>query len=78
MVHPLLKTPSLNPTVLENYQLVFNLPFLDKVLKQVVATQFQRFLHEDAVGLIKDMVHTSARVTDWDYFRVAFSRYLSP
>lgn len=40
LVYPLLKKPSLNLTVLDNFCIVFHLPFLEKV----VALQLQRIL----------------------------------
>uniref|UniRef100_A0A8D0DWT2 Reverse transcriptase domain-containing protein n=1 Tax=Salvator merianae TaxID=96440 RepID=A0A8D0DWT2_SALMN len=46
IVRPLLKKPSLDPTVLNNYCPVSNLPFIGKVVEKVVAFQLQRSLDE--------------------------------
>lgn len=46
VVCSLLKKPSLNPSILDNYQPVSNLPFQGKVVKQVVVSQLQRALDE--------------------------------
>uniref|UniRef100_A0A8D0BC31 Reverse transcriptase domain-containing protein n=1 Tax=Salvator merianae TaxID=96440 RepID=A0A8D0BC31_SALMN len=46
IVRPLLKKPSLDPTVLNNYRPVSNLPFIGKVVEKVVAFQLQRSLDE--------------------------------
>ncbi|XP_061450026.1 uncharacterized protein LOC133369124 [Rhineura floridana] len=42
VVRPLLKKPSLDPDILNNYRPVANVPFLGKVLERVVAGQLQR------------------------------------
>uniref|UniRef100_A0A803TQ40 Reverse transcriptase domain-containing protein n=1 Tax=Anolis carolinensis TaxID=28377 RepID=A0A803TQ40_ANOCA len=44
VIKPLLKKPSLDPTQLENYRPISNLPFLGKVVERVVAAQLQAFL----------------------------------
>ncbi|XP_070582622.1 LOW QUALITY PROTEIN: uncharacterized protein [Erythrolamprus reginae] len=46
VVRPLLKKPSLDPAVLNNYRPVSNLPFMGKVVEKVVALQLQRSLDE--------------------------------
>ena len=46
IVRPLLKKPSLDPTNLNNFRPVSNIPFLGKVIERVVATQLQRVLEE--------------------------------
>ena len=40
----LIKTPNLDKEVLENYWLVYNLPFLSKMLEKVVATRSESHL----------------------------------
>uniref|UniRef100_A0A803SN06 Reverse transcriptase domain-containing protein n=1 Tax=Anolis carolinensis TaxID=28377 RepID=A0A803SN06_ANOCA len=44
VIKPLLKKPSLDPTQLENFRPISNLPFLGKVMERVVAAQLQAFL----------------------------------
>uniref|UniRef100_A0A803TP95 Reverse transcriptase domain-containing protein n=1 Tax=Anolis carolinensis TaxID=28377 RepID=A0A803TP95_ANOCA len=44
VIKPPLKKPSLDPTQLENYLPISNLPFLGKVVERVVAAQLQAFL----------------------------------
>ena len=44
----LLKKPSLDASVLDNYQPVSNIPFLGKVLVHVMVSQLQGFLEEAA------------------------------
>uniref|UniRef100_A0A803SSU4 Reverse transcriptase domain-containing protein n=2 Tax=Anolis carolinensis TaxID=28377 RepID=A0A803SSU4_ANOCA len=44
VIKPLLKKPSLDPTQLDSYRPISNLPFLGKVLERVVAAQLQAFL----------------------------------
>uniref|UniRef100_A0A803TL80 Reverse transcriptase domain-containing protein n=1 Tax=Anolis carolinensis TaxID=28377 RepID=A0A803TL80_ANOCA len=44
VIKPLLKKPSLDPTQLENFRPISNLPFLGKVVERVVAAQLQAFL----------------------------------
>ena len=39
-VQPLLKKPTLDPSVLNNFRPISKLPFLSKVLEKVVSTQF--------------------------------------
>nr|GFC52549.1 hypothetical protein [Tanacetum cinerariifolium] len=46
VVRPLLKKPSLDPTILNNFRPVSNIPFLGKVIERVVASQLQRVLEE--------------------------------
>ena len=51
-VRPLIKQPSLDKELLENYWTVSNLPFLSKILEKVVATRLEghlstRKLHDD-------------------------------
>ncbi len=46
-VSTLLKISSLNPTVLENYRLVFLLPFIAKTLEWVVFNQLSLFLAQN-------------------------------
>ena len=43
-VRPVIKKPSLDKEVLENYRPVSNLPFLSKILEKVVATRLGRYL----------------------------------
>ncbi len=47
LVYPLLKKPSLDPSVLNNFRLISRLPFLSKVLEKVVSTQLIAFLNEN-------------------------------
>ena len=52
VVSPLLKKSSLDPETLKNYRPVSNLPYLSKVLKQVVAARINKYmddyqLHDD-------------------------------
>uniref|UniRef100_A0A803TE01 ribonuclease H n=1 Tax=Anolis carolinensis TaxID=28377 RepID=A0A803TE01_ANOCA len=44
VIKPLLKKSSLDPTQLDNYWPISNLPFLGKVMERVVAAQLQAFL----------------------------------
>ncbi|XP_061469317.1 uncharacterized protein LOC133378496 isoform X1 [Rhineura floridana] len=44
IIIPLLKKPSLNPSCLNNFHPVSNLPFLSKIIERVVASQLQSFL----------------------------------
>ncbi len=46
-VSPLLKKPSLNPALLENYRLVSLLPFIAKTLERVVFNQLSLFLAQN-------------------------------
>ncbi|KAF7238280.1 Raftlin, partial [Varanus komodoensis] len=46
VIQPILKKASLNPEVAVNFRLVANIPFLGKVLEQVVAGQLQTLLDE--------------------------------
>ncbi|XP_067320839.1 uncharacterized protein [Anolis sagrei] len=46
VIKPLLKKPSLDPTKLDNFRPVSNLPFLGKVMESVVASQLQVFLRD--------------------------------
>ena len=46
VIRPLLKKPSLDPSVLDNYWPVSNIPFLGKVLESVVFSQLQGFMEE--------------------------------
>uniref|UniRef100_A0A803TYG3 Reverse transcriptase domain-containing protein n=1 Tax=Anolis carolinensis TaxID=28377 RepID=A0A803TYG3_ANOCA len=46
VIKPLLKKPSLDPTQLENFQPISNLPYLGKVLEHVVASELQGFLDD--------------------------------
>ena len=46
VIRPLLKKPNLDPRLVVNYRPVANLPYLDKVLEQVVAGQLQALLDE--------------------------------
>ena len=49
IVRPLLKKPSLGKNILKNYRPVSNLPFISKVLENVIAAQLDR--HIDTNGL---------------------------
>ena len=44
IVKPLIKKPSLDPSLLSNYRPVSNLPFLSKILEKVVLAQFNSHL----------------------------------
>ena len=44
-VHPLLKKPSLDPSVLNNFRPISKLPFISKILEKVVFTQVSAFLN---------------------------------
>ena len=46
VIRPLLKKPSLDPSVLDNYWPVSHIPFLGNVLEFVVVSQLQGFLKE--------------------------------
>uniref|UniRef100_A0A803TMK0 Reverse transcriptase domain-containing protein n=1 Tax=Anolis carolinensis TaxID=28377 RepID=A0A803TMK0_ANOCA len=46
VIKPLLKKPSLDPTQLDNFGPISNLPFLGKVMERVVAAQLQAFLED--------------------------------
>ena len=46
VIRPLLKKPNLDPSLVANYRPVANLPYLGKVLEQVVAGQLQALLDE--------------------------------
>jgi len=49
VIKPLLKKPSLDPEVLANYRPFSNLPFLSKILEEVVANQLCDFLHHNSL-----------------------------
>uniref|UniRef100_A0A8D0A5Q8 Reverse transcriptase domain-containing protein n=1 Tax=Sander lucioperca TaxID=283035 RepID=A0A8D0A5Q8_SANLU len=44
-VTPILKKPGLDPSSLNNYRPISNLPFLSKTLERIVASQLQTHLH---------------------------------
>ena len=44
VIRPLLKKPTLDPDILDNYRPISNLPFLATVLEKVVAAQLQDHL----------------------------------
>lgn len=44
MVKPLLKINNLNPTLLDNYRPVSNLPFLSKILEKLAFNQLNGFI----------------------------------
>uniref|UniRef100_A0A803SRC4 Reverse transcriptase domain-containing protein n=1 Tax=Anolis carolinensis TaxID=28377 RepID=A0A803SRC4_ANOCA len=46
VIRPFLKKASLDPSTLNNYRPISNLPFLGKVLERVVASQLQGFLDD--------------------------------
>ncbi|KAF7236110.1 RNA-directed DNA polymerase from mobile element jockey [Varanus komodoensis] len=46
VIRPILKRANLDPEMVTNYRLVANIPFLGKVLEQVVARQLQSLLEE--------------------------------
>lgn len=46
LVYPLLKKPSLDPTIADNFHPVSNLSFLGKIVEQVVMQQLQMVLNE--------------------------------
>ena len=46
-VTPLIKKPSLDPSVLANYRPVSNLPFLSKVLERIVHAQLSEYISEN-------------------------------
>lgn len=48
-VHPLLKRPNLDPTVLANFRPISNLSFIMKILEKVVLKQLQTFLDENKI-----------------------------
>lgn len=47
VISPLLKKPTLDPEVLDNYRPISNIPFLSKVLEKVVAVQLQDHLKSE-------------------------------
>ncbi len=47
VITPLLKKPTLNPSVLENYRPVFLLPFIAKTLERAVFNQVSAFLTQN-------------------------------
>ena len=49
VIKPLLQKPTLDPEVLANYRLISNLPFLSKILENVVAIQLREFLQESNI-----------------------------
>ena len=49
VIKPLLKERTLDPEVLANYRPISNLPFLSKILEEVVANQLCEFLQESNV-----------------------------
>ena len=44
VVHPLIKKPSLDPTILSNYRPISKLPFLSKILEKAVLSQLSPYL----------------------------------
>lgn len=49
IVQPLIKKPSLDPSVLSNFRPISKLPFLSKVLEKVIAVQLQSFLGQNCI-----------------------------
>ena len=49
IVRPLLKKPNLDPSLLENYRPISNLPFLGKVIEKIVITQLDVFLQDNNI-----------------------------
>lgn len=49
VVHPLLKKPGLDSSVLSNFRPVSKLPFLSKILEKIVFIQLKSFLDEHNV-----------------------------
>ncbi|PIK45370.1 putative RNA-directed DNA polymerase from mobile element jockey-like [Apostichopus japonicus] len=48
-VTPLIKKPSLDPTVLSNYRPVSNLPFVSKILEKVVSSRLTSYLEHNGL-----------------------------
>uniref|UniRef100_A0A3B3HJ88 Reverse transcriptase domain-containing protein n=1 Tax=Oryzias latipes TaxID=8090 RepID=A0A3B3HJ88_ORYLA len=48
VVIPLLKKPSLDPSILANYRPISNLPFISKILERVVVKQLYRHLQDSS------------------------------
>ena len=49
IVQPLIKKPSLDPSILANFRPISKLPFLSKVLEKVMATQLLSFLEKNYI-----------------------------
>ncbi len=49
IVHPLLKKPNLDPTVLNNFRPVSNISFMSKILEKIVFHQLQSFLFNNYI-----------------------------
>jgi len=49
VITPLLKKPTLDPEVLDNYRPISNPPLLSKNLEKVVANQLIDFLHHNSL-----------------------------
>ena len=47
----LLKKPTLNPSMLDSYQPISNIPFLDKVLKHVMKSNLNSKNYLDYLGI---------------------------
>ncbi len=48
-VYPLLKKPSLDPSVLSNFRPISKLPFLSKILEKVVSAQLTSFMNNNQI-----------------------------
>jgi len=48
-VTPLIKKPSLDPTILSNYRPVSNLPFVSKILEKVVSSRLTSYLEDNGL-----------------------------
>ena len=49
IVQPLIKKPSLDPSILANFRPISKLPFLSKVLEKVMASQLVSFLEKNSI-----------------------------
>ncbi len=83
-VTPLLKKPTLNTSLLENYRPVSLLPFIDKTLKQVVLNQVSLFLSQNNKLDVKQWGFRSGHSTETallsvtEALRIAKADYKSP
>lgn len=69
-VTPLLKKPSLDPSLLGNYRPVSNLPFLSKVLERLVLLQLQRHLEENDLQELMQSAYRKGHSTETAQIRL--------
>lgn len=69
-VTPLLKKPSLDPSVLKNYWPISVLPFISKLLEKIVLDQLQKFLSNNCIYEVFQSGFRTAHSTESALLRV--------